>query len=142
MVDSHGRNCFFRADRLDEGTPEELVWTGFVVAGEEVDAGSDELIQTQLTVVVCVNRLESSTRHLWIEADDVEKQLELVLLDHTCTVVKVENQRWGNCRLGVGTLCAPAVVGLAAVAMFSRGQSFLQQRSPHSTPVWIRLYHS
>ena len=71
---------------LDERTPEELVGTAFVLAGEKVDACRDELVQTQLTVVVGVDRLERLAGHLRVEADDVEKQLELVLLDHAVRV--------------------------------------------------------
>jgi len=71
---------------LNEGSPEELVGVAFVLASKEVHSRRDELIQTQLTVVVRVDRLERVSRHLRIESDDVEEQFELVLLDHAVRV--------------------------------------------------------
>ena len=85
---------------LDEGTPEELVGAALVLAGEEVDSCRDELLQAQLAVVVRVDRLESGSGHLRIESDDVEKQLELVFLDHAVGVgvdgAEEERQRTGE----------------------------------------------
>ena len=75
-----------RVDRLDEGPPEQLVGATLILAGEEIDPRSDEFVQTQLTVVVGVDRLERRSGHLGVEADNVKKQLELVLLYHAVAV--------------------------------------------------------
>ena len=80
-----GRKPWCRFD-LDERSPEELSRTGLVFAGEELDSGGDELLETELTVVVGVDRLERVAGHLRVESDDVEEQLELVLLDHAVRV--------------------------------------------------------
>ena len=90
---------------LEKGSPEELVGVAFVLASKEVHSRRDELIQTEKTVVVRVDRLERVSRHLRIESDDVEEQFELVLLDHAVRVGvdgAEEQRQWTGERLPQG----------------------------------------
>jgi len=65
----------------NERSPEQSAGALFVFAGEEFRPGCDELVQTERSVVVGVDRLEGGRGGLGVKAEEVKEQFELVLLD-------------------------------------------------------------
>lgn len=86
----------------DEGSPEELGGAGGVLREEELGAGRDELLAGEQVVLVGVDGLEGSGRHVGAEPDDLEEDAVLAAVDEAVVVgVNRVKEKWEGSADGV-----------------------------------------
>lgn len=84
----------------DQRAPEDSGGTLFVLGGEELRAGFDELLLAELAIVVGVDGVERGRSQTRVEPDNLEEEGEFVALDETVAVrvdcAEEERQRSGQ----------------------------------------------